>query len=116
MGTHFRPEFLARLTEIIPFAPINDSMLVKIFNIQFKNLEKLLAEQGIRIEITEQAKNMLAHKGFSPRYGARQVSGTIRTYLTKQISKLIIAEKVTEGDTLKISTGNENELVWECKS
>ncbi len=116
MGEYFRPEFLARLTEIIPFAPINDSMLLKIFNIQFQNLRKLLAVQGIDMEITDQARKMLAHKGFSPKYGARQVAGTIRTCLTKQIARLIIAEKISEGDTIKISMGKENELVWECKS
>lgn len=116
MRAHFRPEFLGRLTEIIPFAPINDAMLLKIFNIQFNNLSKQLEEQGLKIEITDQAKNMLAHKGFSPQYGARQIVGVIRVYLIKQISKLIISGKVREGDIIKISTGNENELVWECKS
>ena len=78
MGQYFRPEFLARLSEIVPFSPISEDILLKIFDIQFDGVRKLLDKQGIGITINADARKMLAHKGFTPKYGARQVAGVIR--------------------------------------
>lgn len=57
------PEFLARLSEIVPFSPINETMLVRIFEVQLKGVIALLEKQHIDIEITEKAKNLLATRG-----------------------------------------------------
>ena len=86
MGGYFRPEFLARLSEIIPFAPIGESILLQILEIQLRGLYRLLNAQDMELELTDEAKHMLAFKGFTPRYGARQVSGVIRNYLRRPIS------------------------------
>lgn len=112
MGSYFRPEFLARLSEIVPFAPISEYILMKIFDIQFNGVRKLLEKQGIRIVIDEYAKEMLAHKGFTQKYGARQVAGVIRHYLRRPISRLIINEKLGKGKTLEIGLNPLNELTW----
>jgi ATP-dependent Clp protease ATP-binding subunit ClpB len=113
MGRHFRPEFLARLSEIVPFSPISEDILLMIFDIQFNGLRKLLDRQGIAIEISDDARKLLAHKGFTPKYGARQVAGVIRNYLRRPISRLIIKEELSKGKTLKVGLDEANELTWD---
>ena len=71
----FRPEFLARITEIIPFAPITEQVAERIFRIQLKSLIQSLTRLGIDFEISDNAVHHLAVNGFSSRYGARQISG-----------------------------------------
>lgn len=113
MGQYFRPEFLARLSEIVPFSPINESMLLKIFNIQLRSLEEALKKQGIELEIDEETRKMLANKGFTPQYGARQVAGTIRTFLRRPISRMIIGNKLASGCKLVVDKDERDELTWE---
>lgn len=113
MTRHFRPEFLARLTEIVPFAPINEQSLVRIFDIQLRGLLEALDKQGVQFEISDTAKKMLATNGFTPKYGARQISGVIRNQLRKPISKYIISEQVKKGSKVVINRNDDaNELVW----
>lgn len=112
MGSHFRPEFLARLSEIVPFSPINEEMLLLIFNIQMKNLHALLEKQGITLEMDEETKRALANRGFTPKYGARQVAGVIRNHLRRPISRLIIGGKISKGSHLTVRMNENNELTW----
>ena len=115
MGQYFRPEFLARLSEIVPFSPINETMLLKIFNIQLKSLEEALKKQGIELEIDEETRKALASKGFTPKYGARQVAGTIRTYLRRPISRMIVGNKLKHGNKIIANMNENGELVWDIK-
>lgn len=112
MGQYFRPEFLARLSEIVPFSPIDETMLLKIFNIQLKSLESALAKQGIELEIEEDVRKTLAGKGFTPKYGARQIAGTIRTYLRRPISRMIVGNKVSQGNKIVATTDENGEVIW----
>ena len=111
MTKYFRPEFLARLTEIVPFAPISENNIVRIFDIQMKSLLELLDKQGIRLELADDAKKHLALNGFTPKYGARQISGVIRNQLRRPISKYIIAGELKKGNTLNIHL-EEQALTW----
>jgi ATP-dependent Clp protease ATP-binding subunit ClpA len=113
MGQYFRPEFLARISEIVPFVPINETMLLKIFTIQMKTITEVLSKQGIEIEIDDDTKKMLAERGFNAKYGARQVAGTIRTYLRRPISRLIVGGKVKSGNKLIVGKDENNELTWD---
>ncbi len=115
MGSYFRPEFLARLSEIVPFSPIQEEMLLKIFDIQFKGFRKLLQAQDMDIKLTDEAKKMLAFKGFTPKYGARQVAGTIRNYLRRPISRMILSGELKKGQLLKGKLV-DNELFWEVET
>jgi ATP-dependent Clp protease ATP-binding subunit ClpA len=112
MGRYFRPEFLARLSEIVPFAPVNETMLLKIFNIQLKSVTEALGKQGVEIEIDDETKEMLAGKGFTPKYGARQVAGTIRSCLRRPISRLIVGGKLKTGHKLIVGKDEKDELTW----
>lgn len=112
MGNTFRPEFLARLSEIVPFSPINEDMLVNIFNIQLKGLNAQLEKQGIELIIDDETKKILANRGFTPKYGARQIAGVIRNYLRRPISRFIVSGQVGKGSKLKVSLNEEQDLVW----
>ena len=113
MSRNFRPEFLARLTEIVPFAPISEENAVRIFNIHLRGLTDLLTKQGIILDLTPAATEHLALSGFSPRYGARPLKGVIRSQLRRPISQMIIAGELGKDHTLKIDMGEEGALTWE---
>lgn len=98
----FRPEFLARITEIIPFAPITEQIAERIFKIQLKSLIQSLNRLGIEFEISDNATHNLAVNGFSSRYGARQILGVIRSQLARPISKKIVREEVKSGQIIKV--------------
>jgi ATP-dependent Clp protease ATP-binding subunit ClpA len=112
MSNHFRPEFLGRLTEIIPFAPISESIVLMIFDIHMKSLYKLLDLQGIKLEIDQDAKKKLAMSGFNPKYGARPLLGIIRNQLRRPLSRKIIAGEISRGSTVKISLDKSGEISW----
>jgi ATP-dependent Clp protease ATP-binding subunit ClpA len=112
MSRHFRPEFLGRLTEIVPFAPINEKNIVKIFDIHLKNLLKSLELQGITLIIEQEAKEKLAMSGFTPKYGARPIIGIIRSRLRRPLSKMIIAGKIGKGSVVTVKTDNQGEIIW----
>lgn len=101
MQQNFRPEFLARLTEIIPFAPITPKTVVEIFDIHLRGLLKLMAEQEMTLTMADDVKADIAMRGFDPQYGARQIIGNIRKYVRHPLSKLIIAGKIKAGDTVE---------------
>lgn len=113
MGAYFRPEFLGRLTEIIPFAPITKENVVKIFKIQLKGLLKALQKQDMSLTISDKAMVYLAEKGFTPKYGARPLRGVIRNDLRSPLSKHIISGKITKGAAITLDIDANNELVWQ---
>ncbi len=114
MSGHFRPEFLARITEIIPFAPITESMAEQIFSIQLKPLLDALSRLNIKFSISDEAIKNLAVTGFSSKYGARQIGGIIRSQLTRPISKMIIREEVKNGQEIAVSWNTEEQQVnWQ---
>ena len=102
MQGYFRPEFLARLTEIVPFSPITDKTVAKIFDIHMKGLLKLLAEQNITLELTPEARQTIALRGYNQQYGARPVLGIIRKELRHPISKMMIAGEIKSGDHIVV--------------
>jgi ATP-dependent Clp protease ATP-binding subunit ClpA len=112
MSRYFRPEFLARITEILPFAPITEENIVKIFEIHLKKFTDLLKQNEIELSVSSKAKENLALLGFSPKYGARPVTGVIRNYLRRPVSRMIISGEVKASDKLKLDLNKENELVW----
>ncbi len=115
MSKYFRPEFLGRLTEIVPFSPITEPVAQEIFTLQFSRLQKqLLDQKNIRVDLAPETVSYLTGKGFSPQYGARPIAGVIRTYLKKTISKLIVSESIKQGDSVIVNY-KEGNLQWERK-
>ena len=116
MARHFRPEFLARLTEIVPFAPMNTEMVRNILRIQLKPLITALDKQGVRLELTEKAMDLLAQMGYTPQYGARPLGGVIRGQLRRPLSRKLIAGEIGAGSVIKIDAGPAGEILWEAGS
>lgn len=115
MSQHFRPEFLGRLTEVVPFAPINIDIAKAIFRLHLSRLqEQLRTIKNISFDLSESALEYLTNKGFSKKYGARPIAGIVRTYLKKTISKLIISEAILENESIVLDI-KEDEFIWEKK-
>lgn len=112
MSKHFRPEFLGRLTEIVPFAPMTEAMVEHILDIQLKELYAALEKQQIQLEITPAAHKRLAVMGFTPEYGARPLAGVIRSQVRRPLSKKIISNELHAGSKVVIDCNADGELIW----
>ncbi len=113
MAQHFRPEFLGRLTEVVPFSPIGEDVAKEIFTLHFSNLQaQLLKQKNITLNLSEEALEHLTQKGYSKKYGARPIAGVIRTFIKKNISRLIVGEQVKSGDVVELNYKDGN-LCWE---
>ena len=99
---HFKPEFLNRVDEIVVFHSLKKSDLMEILKIQLKGFDKRLSGIGVSLEVTTAAKEMLVERGYDPVYGARPLKRVISKELETPISRLIVAGKVTENQTVKV--------------
>ncbi len=107
MQQRFKPEFLNRIDEIVFFKALTMTQLAKIVDIQAAHLHKLLEEQDIVLDITEEAKEFLAQKGYNPIYGARPLKRTIRQLIENPLSKKILSQEIMPHSTVKIDTQND---------
>jgi ATP-dependent Clp protease ATP-binding subunit ClpB len=103
--SHFRPEFLNRVDEIILFHRLSRDNMRGIVDIQVARLEKMLEEKKIRLELTEAAKKLLAEKGFDPVYGARPLKRVIQRELQDELAEKILSGEVTDGSHIKVDAG-----------
>ncbi len=112
MAPYFRPEFLGRITEIVPFAPISEKNAPLIFDLHLKKeLLALTDRLGITLEIDKKTKDHLSLDGFSPTYGVRPLKAVIRNKLKRPLSKMIISGALKAPQTVKISL-RKNEVVF----
>jgi ATP-dependent Clp protease ATP-binding subunit ClpB len=111
MSKNFRPEFLGRLTEIIPFAPISQGIALKILEVHLKTLYKALENKKIKLEVEDKAKEKLALLGFNPQYGARPLIGIIRNQIRRPLSKKIIAGEIGEGSMVRLELVDD-QFAW----
>ncbi|MDR3401694.1 MAG: ATP-dependent chaperone ClpB [Chthoniobacter sp.] len=100
LRSHFRPEFLNRIDEVIIFDRLSDEDLAKIVEIQTARLVKRLAVQKITLHLTDAAKHHLAHEGYDPVYGARPLKRAIQRSLLDPLSLEILSGKFREGDVI----------------
>ena len=102
LRSHFRPEFLNRVDEIIFFKPLRLSEITKIVKLMAGHIESRLKERGIGLEFTKEALNIAAKNGYDPVYGARPLKRYLQKKLETQIARLIISGNVTAGAVLKV--------------
>lgn len=107
LRTKFKPEFLNRIDEIIFFKALTLQQLSSIVDIQTDYLRRLLADQEIELDITEEAKEFLATRGFNPVYGARPLKRVIRQMVENPLSKQILEQKFKRGDKIIIDVDND---------
>jgi ATP-dependent Clp protease ATP-binding subunit ClpB len=98
LRSHFRPEFLNRIDEIIIFHSLKEAQIEKIVDIQLGRLDKLLAERKMKLTVTPGAKKFLAQHGYDPIYGARPLKRAIQKYLQDPLAMAILEGKFQEGD------------------
>jgi ATP-dependent Clp protease ATP-binding subunit ClpB len=108
--SHFRPEFLNRVDEIILFHRLKRDQMTRIVDIQMKRLAKLLADRKLEVDLDDKAKEWLGTKGYDPAYGARPLKRVIQKYVQDPLAELILQGKIREGDKIKI-TADSNGLV-----
>ncbi|QKV80292.1 ATP-dependent chaperone ClpB [Amycolatopsis sp. Hca4] len=94
---HFRPEFLNRLDDIVLFTPLGLTEIERIVDLQFDQLRRRLAEQGVTVELTENARRFIAERGFDPVYGARPLRRYISHEVETRIGRALLRGELTEG-------------------
>ena len=97
-----RPEFLNRIDEIVLFTPLNKKEIQEIVDLQVRSVQKMLASNGVTLEVTPAALELLAEDGYDPEFGARPVKRTIQRMVLNQLSKDILAQKVNRDNPIKI--------------
>ena len=103
-----RPEFLNRIDDIVMFTPLAQDDILKIVDIQLEGLSKMLANQNITIDATHEAKVFLAEKGYEPEFGARPVKRIIQKLVLNELSKQLLAAKVSTVNGLLIDVFNDS--------
>jgi len=108
----FRPEFLNRIDEIVEFQPLSKEQIGEIVELQLRRVEARLAERGLRLELTEAAKETLAEAGWDPTYGARPLKRAIQRLLENPLALRLLEGEFAEGDTVRVDA-KDGELVFE---
>ena len=106
LRAHFRPEFLNRLDETILFKPLKKDNIGGIIDLIVADLNRRLADKELSLELTPEAKTFIADNAYDPVYGARPLKRYIQKYVETLAAKLILADKVDEGDTIEIGLEN----------
>jgi ATP-dependent Clp protease ATP-binding subunit ClpB len=107
LKTRFRPEFLNRIDETIVFHPLSREHLAAIAKIQVDRLQERLAEQGIRVALTDAALQKLAADGYDPAYGARPLKRLVQQELENPIAERILDGRLREGSTVTVDAEGE---------
>jgi ATP-dependent Clp protease ATP-binding subunit ClpB len=108
LRSHFRPEFLNRVDEIIIFDRLDDRQITKIVDIQLERLVERLASKDISIQLTDAAKRFLAKEGYDPAYGARPLGRVIQKEILDPLSLEILAAAFHEGDRITVDVSEDH--------
>ncbi len=103
----FKPEFLNRLDEIVTFHRLNKDHILKIVDIELQRLQRRVAEKKIEIDVSADAKKLIAEIGFDPAFGARPLKRSIQNQLQNPLAKLILAGQFSEGDTVVVKKAGD---------
>src|SRR6266480_4476061 len=109
---HFRPEFLNRIDEIVVFKPLSREQLGEIVELQLTRLRERLAERGRGLELTDEAKELVAEAGWDPTYGARPLKRALQRLVENPLALRLLEGEFAEGDTVRVDA-RDGELVFE---
>ncbi|TEU07904.1 MAG: ATP-dependent chaperone ClpB [Candidatus Aminicenantes bacterium] len=113
--SHFRPEFLNRVDEVIIFKALSQDVILEIVDIQIDELRERLGGKKIDMELSQEAKKLLAERGYDPVYGARLLKRTIQKDIQNPLAQKILEGEYKEGDKVKIGVNTKKELVFSKK-
>jgi len=109
----FRPEFLNRIDEIITFSPLSLDDMVKIVDLQMKEIEGRLSEHGLKVDLTETARQWLAKEGYNPAFGARPLRRALQKHVESPLSVSLLSGQFSEGSCILVDIDSEkNEPVF----
>lgn len=111
----FAPEFLNRLDEIITFDQLDNTAIRKIVDIELSRLFKRINDMGYAVEISDEAKTLLANKGYNPQYGARPLKRAIQTYIEDVLCELLLSDEKRTSKTIAIDVDGDDKLKVEFK-
>jgi ATP-dependent Clp protease ATP-binding subunit ClpB len=114
LRSHFRPEFLNRVDDIIIFHSLDEKQLAHIVDIQLQRLEKRLAQQQLSLEVDRSAKNLIAKEGYDPQFGARPLKRAIQDHLLDPLATKLLVGDFKAGDRIKV-IAHDGELEFEKK-
>ena len=106
LKSHFRPEFLNRIDEIVMFQRLDKSCIGGIVRIQLERVAKRLMDRRITIKFDDSAVDFISEKGYDPAFGARPVKRAVQTWVENPLSKELLEGKFGEGSTVSVSAGN----------
>jgi ATP-dependent Clp protease ATP-binding subunit ClpB len=104
---NIRPEFLNRIDETIMFLPLTETEIRQIVLLQIKGVQKMLAENGVELEMTDAALNFLSQVGYDPEFGARPVKRAIQRYLLNDLSKKLLSQEVDRSKAIIVDSNGD---------
>jgi ATP-dependent Clp protease ATP-binding subunit ClpB len=107
VGSHFRPEFVNRIDDLVVFHPLAREHIRKIVDIQLAYLHERLAERDIRIHLSDAARDKLADAGFDPVYGARPLKRAIQQQVENPLAQEILKGSFKAGDTIEVNVAED---------
>ena len=111
LKSHFRPEFLNRLDDIVIFEQLGLQAITNIVDILFNNIKKKVEEKGIKISLTNEAKDYIAKVGFDPVYGARPLKRAIYEIVEDKLAELILEDSIGDGSSVEFDIKNDEIVV-----
>jgi ATP-dependent Clp protease ATP-binding subunit ClpC len=109
LNKHFRPEFLNRVDDIIIFNSLEKEHLIKIVDIELKDLCGRIEDIKMKLVVSKKAKEFLSDMGYDPQYGARPLNRAIQKYIEDPLSEILIKKEANEGDTVSVSYKEDDE-------
>jgi ATP-dependent Clp protease ATP-binding subunit ClpB len=109
LKSHFRPEFLNRLDDILPFLPLQEQDMEKIVRIQLHHVEKRLEELRVGLHVEKDVLAYLSHKGYDPLYGARPLKRLVQHEVVNLLSTAILKKEIKNDQTVTLTVRKENE-------
>jgi ATP-dependent Clp protease ATP-binding subunit ClpB len=116
LRTHFRPEFLNRVDDIVLFKPLTLEEIEHIVDLQIDELRRRLVERRMTLELTEEARALIAREGYDPVYGARPLRRFVQREVETRIARALLSGEVREGSTIELLVvGGELEVRWHAE-
>jgi ATP-dependent Clp protease ATP-binding subunit ClpB len=108
----FKPEFINRLDDVVRFEPLSREQLTEIVDLQVARVIDRVAERGVSVTLTDQARELLGNMGYDPAYGARPLRRVIQKQLTDRLALALLQGEIKEGDTVEVDV-RDGELALE---
>ena len=117
LNKRFAPEFINRIDEIINFDQLGKEAIIDIVDLELEQIMKRVTELGYSIELTNEAKQFLADKGYDVQYGARPLKRALQNYIEDELSELLLNNELKQGDSIVVTANesNSDKLIFEVK-